>query len=81
MEIGTFRVVDADDLGQLSYAGDADRMNRELRRLSHQGLIAERPLREGQTGRKRLLVLTKKGKRLVLKSGRVSGAKRSITAS
>jgi len=71
VEIGTFRVVDAEDFAQFSYAADAERMNREIRRLAHQGLVAEKPFHDGRSGTKRLLVLTKKGKRLVLKSGRL----------
>jgi hypothetical protein len=71
VEIGTFRVVDAEDFAQFSYAGDADRMNREIRRLAQQGLAAQKPLNDERSGTKRLLVLTKKGKSLVLKSGRL----------
>jgi len=71
VEIGTFRVVDEEDFVQFSYAGDADRMNREIRRLAQQGLVAQKPLNDERSGTKRLLVLTKKGKSLVLKSGRL----------
>jgi hypothetical protein len=71
MEIGTFRVVDAEDFAQFSYAADAERMNREIRRLVHQGLAAEKAFHDGGSKTKRLLVLTKKGKSLVLKSGRL----------
>ena len=70
VEIGTFRVVDAEDFSQFGYSGDTDRMNREIRRLVHQGLVAEKQIHDGRSETKRLLVLTKKGKRLVLKSGR-----------
>jgi hypothetical protein len=70
-EIGTFRVVDAEDFAQFSYAGGAERMNREIRRLVRQGLAAEKPFRDERSGTRRLLVLTKKGKSLVLKSGRL----------
>jgi len=71
MEIGTFRVVAAEDFSQFSYAGDSDRMNRETRRLAHQGLAEEKTFYDERARTKRLLVLTKKGKRLVLKSGRL----------
>jgi hypothetical protein len=71
VEIGTFRVVDAEDFVQLSYAGDADRMNREIRCLAQQRLVVQKPLNDERSGTKRLLVLTKKGKSLALKSGRL----------
>lgn len=71
IEIGTFRIVNADDLAEFSYGGDSERMNRELRRLVHEGLVAEKPLRNERGAAKRLLVLTKKGKRLILASGQL----------
>jgi hypothetical protein len=71
VEIGTFRVVDVEDFAQFSYAGDAERMNREIRRLAHQRLAAEKTLHNGGSGTKRVLILTKKGKSLVLKSARL----------
>src|SRR5579859_2253233 len=52
--------------------GDAERMNREIRRLVHQVLAAEKPFRDEPIGTRRLLVRTKKGKSLVLKPGRLS---------
>jgi len=71
VEIGKFRVVDAVDLGEFGYAGDAGRMNRDIRHLEQQGLIAVRPFRSERSGTKRFLVLTRKAKRLVLQSGRL----------
>jgi hypothetical protein len=71
VEIGTFRIVDAADLVEFGYAGDAGRMNRDIRHLEQQGLIALRPLTSQGTGTERLIVLTKKAKRLVLQSGRL----------
>jgi hypothetical protein len=71
VEIGTFRVINADDLSQFTYAGDSDRMRGDLRRLAHQGFVGEKLLKGERGGTKRLLVLTKKGKHVVLKSGRL----------
>jgi len=51
-EIGTFRLVDAEDFAEFSYAGDADRMNREIRRLAQQGLVAQKPLNDERSGAK-----------------------------
>jgi hypothetical protein len=71
IEIGTFRVVNAEDLTQFGYGGDAGRMNRDTRHLEQQGLVAVKPLKNEGTGTERLLVLTRKAKTLVLKSGRL----------
>ena len=70
-EIGKFRVVAAVDLVEFGYAGDAGRMNRDIRHLEQQGLIALSPLTSQGKGTERLIVLTKKAKRLVLQSGRL----------
>jgi hypothetical protein len=69
VEVGKFRVVDATDLVQFAYAGDTGRMNRDIRRLEQQGLIARKLLGNEGKGAQRLLVLTGKAKRLVLQSG------------
>jgi hypothetical protein len=71
VEIGKFRVIDAGDLAQFAYAGDDARMNRDIRHLEQHGLVARKPLTSQGTGTERLIVLTKKAKRLVLQSGRL----------
>lgn len=71
VEVGTFRVVAAPDLARLSY-GDEPRMEREIRRLKQQGLLSEKPGFGARTKPARLLALTKRGARLVRKSGCVS---------
>jgi len=54
------------------YVSNPKGMNREIRRLAQQGLVAQKPLNDERSGAKRLLVLTKRGKSLVLKSGRLA---------
>lgn len=70
-EVGRFRVIAAPDLARVSYGGDAERMEREIRRLKQQSLLAEKRLPAGQKNATRLFALTKRGARLVRKSGRV----------
>jgi hypothetical protein len=70
-EVGTFRVIAASDLAHLSYGGDTARMEREIRRLKQQSLVSEKPGPGERNKPSRLLVLTKRGSRIVRKSGRV----------
>lgn len=70
-EVGTFRVIAAPDLARTSYGGDEARMEREIRRLKQQSLLSEKRLPVGRNKTTRLLALTKRGARLVRKSGRV----------
>ena len=71
VEIGKFRVVDSADLAQFAYDGDTERMGRDLRRLERHGLVARKPVAQEPKRSERLVVLTKKAKRLLLNSGRV----------
>lgn len=71
-ELGTFRVIAATDLARVSYGGDAPRMEREIRRLKQESLLSEKRLPAGRKNPTRLFALTKRGSRLVRKSGRVS---------
>src|SRR6516164_5844765 len=64
VEIGKFRVVEASDLAQFGYAGDARRMSRDLRRLEQQSLVARESLYSTR-GAKQVLVLTKRAKKLL----------------
>jgi len=70
-KIGTFRVLTAEDLSRYAYDGDAERMERELRRLQGQGLAVERTL--PTSGRKaiRVIGLTKLGKRVLRSTARL----------
>lgn len=70
-EVGTFRVIAAPDLARVSYGGDAERMEREIRRLKRQSLLAEKRVPLGRNNTTRLFALTKRGSRLLRKSGRV----------
>jgi hypothetical protein len=71
VEIGKFRVIDAKDLAQFGYAGDAKRLNRDVRNLVQQGLAAVRSTQNGSREKETLVVLTKKGRCLLMQSGRV----------
>jgi hypothetical protein len=71
VEVGRFRVIDTKDLAEFGYADDAKRMNREIRHLTQQGLVAVKPIKSAGRGTKDLLVLTKKAKRLIQQSGRL----------
>jgi len=70
-DLGTFRVVAADDLGQFVYAGDRARMERELRHLRKQGLIVERTLPISGRNSLRVVGLTRTGKKLLLPTHRL----------
>jgi hypothetical protein len=63
-EVGTFRAVAAPDLARISYGGDSQRMEREVRRLQEQSLLSEKTVRGGRNKTIRLFALTKKGARL-----------------
>jgi len=70
-EVGTFRVIAASDLAHFAYGRDTARMEREIRRLKEQSLLSEKPGPGVRNKPSRLLALTKRGSRLVRKSGRV----------
>jgi hypothetical protein len=69
IEVGTFRAVEAQDLGRLGYGGDGKRMGREVRRLRQQLLLTEKVVRADRTKTLRLFALTKRGFRLARSSG------------
>jgi len=71
VEIGKFRVIPANDLAQFGYAGDSTRMNRDIHHLIQQGLVVAKSAKSAGKDPGRLLVLTKKTKRLLLQSGRL----------
>jgi hypothetical protein len=73
-EVGTFRVVAAADLARLSYGGDTQRMDREIRRLKEQSLISENAVPGDRNKTIRVLALTKKGARLLRHSGLIPEA-------
>jgi DNA-binding MarR family transcriptional regulator len=71
LELGKFRVINADDLARFAYAGDTESLARDIRPLEKQGLLLRRSLPSESTKARRLLTLTKRGKRLLLASGRI----------
>jgi len=71
IEVGTFRAVATQDLARIGYAGDAERMERETRRLGQQLLLTEKVVRVDQNKTVRLFALTKRGARLARSSGAV----------
>src|SRR5262249_6410384 len=70
-EIGKLRVIDSSDLVQFAYGNDDALMARDLHRLEQQGLLVRRPLGPESKQSRRLVTLTKKGKRLLVASGRI----------
>lgn len=70
-DVATFRVVAGDDLARYAYGGDASRMERDLRRLQHQGLVVERTLPASRRGAIRVVGLTKTGKRFLRSTNRL----------
>ena len=71
LEIGKVRVVDSKDLAEFAYLGNSGEMRRDLRNLKTQGLVETKPLGRQVEDKERLIVLTKKGRQLLLASGRV----------
>jgi hypothetical protein len=71
VEIGKFRVIDWKDLAQFGYGGDAKRLNHDVRHLLQQGLVAVKSISRVGRDAEKLLVLTKKAKRLLVQSGRL----------
>jgi hypothetical protein len=69
VELGTFRAIAAKDLASVSYGGDTQRMEREIRRLKEQALVSEKVVRVDRHHTARLFALTKKGARLTRGSG------------
>jgi hypothetical protein len=71
IEVGTFRAVAVADLARIDYGGDAQRMEREIRRLREQSLVSEKLVRGNGNQSIRLIALTRKGARLARNSGAV----------
>ena len=69
VEIGRFRVINSNDLAEFGYGNDAKRLSHDVRHLQQEGLISTKSVEPGRG--ERLLVLTKKAKRLLVQSGRV----------
>jgi hypothetical protein len=67
-EVGSFRAVAASDLARISYGGDSQRMEREIRRLKEQSLVSEKTVRGDRNKTIRLFALTKRAAPLVRQS-------------
>jgi hypothetical protein len=66
-ELGTFRTVDSEALAEISYAGNRDRMEQDLRNLIRQSLITRHSVEGPERERFQVLTLTKAGQRFLTK--------------
>jgi hypothetical protein len=64
-EVGKFRVIAAPDLARYAYWGDQERMERDVRHLSRQGLVTDQTLEVSGRQLLRVLTLTESGHRLL----------------
>lgn len=71
-DLGKFRVIAADDLARFGYGGDKGRMEQETTNLIRQGLVEEKRVEVSLSKTTRMYTLTKPGRSLLLKSGRVA---------
>ncbi len=67
-DVGKFRAIDAKDLEEFAYAGDRKHLDADLANLRRQGLIIEREIPRRDTRPRRLIALTKEGRRLLAAS-------------
>jgi hypothetical protein len=70
-DLGKFRVINADDLARHGYGGDRGRMERETESLIRQGLVEQKRFEISLSKSTRMYTLTKAGRRLIERSGRV----------
>jgi hypothetical protein len=70
-DLGKFRVINADDLARYGYRGDKRRMERETESLVRQGLVEEKQVEISLSKSTRMYTLTKAGRRLMQRSGRL----------
>jgi len=70
-DLGKFRVINAEDLARYGYGGDRGRMERETESLIRQGLAEEKQFEISLSKSTRTYTLTKVGRRLIERSGRV----------
>jgi len=64
-ELGTFRAVDSEALGEIGYSGNRNRLEQDLRNLIRQSLITRRAIEGPESKRMHVLSLTKAGQRLL----------------
>jgi len=70
-DLGKFRVINADDLARHGYGGNRGRMERETESLMRQGLVEQKRVEISLSKSSRMYALTKAGRRLMQRSGRV----------
>ena len=70
-DLSKFRVINADDLAHHGYGGDKRRMDHETESLVRQGLVEEKHVELSLSKSTRMYTLTKAGRRLMEKSGRL----------
>jgi hypothetical protein len=70
-DIGKFRAIDAKDLEEFGYAGDRKHLEGDLANLRRQGLTIEREIPRQDARPRRLIALTKEGRRLLVASNTV----------
>jgi hypothetical protein len=67
-DIGRFRTIDAQDLTQFAYGGDAKRMEQEVENLRDQGLVEEKTAFRAHKEPRKILTLTERGERVTRKA-------------
>jgi hypothetical protein len=70
-DIGKFRAIATNDLEQFAYAGNRGHLEADLTNLRRQGLIVGREIPDRETSPRRLVALTKEGRRLLLATNTV----------
>jgi hypothetical protein len=70
-DLGKFRVISAEDLARQGYGGDLGRMECETESLIRQGLVEEKRFETSISKSARIYTLTKAGRRLMQRSGRL----------
>ena len=70
-DLGKFRVINANDMTRYGYRGDKRRMERETESLVRQGLVEEKQVEISLSKSTRMYTLTKAGRRLMQRSGRL----------
>ena len=64
-EIGNFRVIAVSDLAKYAYGGNREQMDKDIRRLTRQSLVADKTIEISQKKTLRVVTLTKAGHRLL----------------
>ena len=65
VEIGTFRAIGLEDLGEFAYGSDKSRMGPDVENLIRQGLVQMKSVPHEEKGSRQLLALTKAGHRFL----------------